>query len=100
MRQFIVLGYTSNSTRDPGECLYLGTDRGEAMATVNAPGEHARRELYDLAAPQIRRHSAVEPVAPVDQETGDEDTDPETGDEDIDPEEDPDKNDAGGAGAA
>lgn len=60
MRQYIVLGYTSNSVKDPGECLYLGSDRGEAMATVNTAGDHARRELYDLAHPQIRRHFDVD----------------------------------------
>lgn len=59
MRQFIVLGYTSNNTIDPGECLYLGADRGEALAKVNEAG-HMRRELYDLAAPQIRRHFEVD----------------------------------------
>jgi len=56
MRQYLVLGYPSNSTKDHGECLYLGSDRGEAMAMVNTAGEQARRELYDLAAPQVRRH--------------------------------------------
>ena len=63
MRQYIVLGYPSNSVNDPGECLYLGADRGEAMAMVNAAGEQARRELYDLASPQIRRHFDVKPDA-------------------------------------
>lgn len=84
MRQFIVLGFLSNSATAPGECLYLGTDRGEAMEKVNAPGDYARRELYDLATPQIRRHSAVEPDPPVDPEAGGKDIDPETGGEDVD----------------
>lgn len=60
MRQYIVLGFPSNSVTDPGECLYLGSDRGEAMAMVNTAGGHPRRELYDLAAPQIRRHFEVD----------------------------------------
>ncbi|QQG66356.1 hypothetical protein [Desulfobulbus oligotrophicus] len=80
MRQFIVLGFLSNSANTPGECLYLGTDRGAAMETVNEQGEYARRELYELATPQLRRHAAVDP------EPGDEDGDPEPGDEDGDPE--------------
>jgi hypothetical protein len=65
MRQFIVLGFASNSKDDPGECLYLGSDRGEALTTVNTLGEHARRELYDLATPNVRRHAdGKAPVAP------------------------------------
>ncbi len=60
MRQYIVLGFPSNSVTDSGECLYLGSDRGEAMAMVNTAGEQARRELYDLTAPQIRRHFDVD----------------------------------------
>lgn len=59
MRQFIVLGYTSNNTTDPGECLYLGVDRGEALAKVNEAG-HLRRELFDLASPHVRRHFIAE----------------------------------------
>jgi len=76
MRQYLVLGFPSNSAKAPGECLYLGTDRGAAMEKVNEQGDYARRELYDLATPQIRRHSAVEPESAPD-EAPDQEPDPD-----------------------
>ena len=88
MRQYLVLGFLSNSANAPGECLYLGTDRGAAMEKVNEPGEYARRELYDLATPQIRRHSAVEPELAPDKDA---DGAPEESDEAPDQKPDPDK---------
>ena len=60
MRQFLVLGFSSNSASESGQCLYLGTDRGEALRVVNGPGKEVRRELYDLAHPHLRRNFAPE----------------------------------------
>lgn len=59
-----MLGFPSNSNNDPGECLYLGTDRGEAVRVVNNLGDYARQELYDLVNPQIRRHFPADIAAP------------------------------------
>lgn len=69
MRKFIVLGFRSNSKDEPGEGIYFGTDRGEAIEAVNTPvGEDCvRQELYELAVPHIRRHFA-ESVKPADDE--------------------------------
>lgn len=58
MRQYLVLGFTSNSVSEPGKYLYLGTDRGAALLVANKPGREVRRELYDLAHPHLRRHFA------------------------------------------
>lgn len=65
MRKFIVLGFKSNSKDEPGNSIYLGTDRGAAIEAVNRPvKKYARNELYELAVPDIRRHFAgsAEPV--------------------------------------
>jgi len=59
MRHFVVLGFKSNSKGEAGEVVYLGSDRAEALAEVaDVPsgGDHARRELYELAVPHVRRH--------------------------------------------
>lgn len=61
MRHFIVLGFSSNSQKEPGKQLHLGTDRGVAIEAVNAvDSKYVRKELYELAIPQIRRHKPVE----------------------------------------
>lgn len=66
MRKFIVLGYSSNSKDEPGKSIYLGTDRGDAIAAVNAQvKKYARQELYELAVPEIRRHFSEPVKAPV-----------------------------------
>ncbi len=60
MRHFIVLGFASCSQKDKGEALYLGCDRAEAIKEVNTPSaNYVRRELYELAVPEIRRHSSL-----------------------------------------
>lgn len=60
MRHFIVLGFASNSKKDTGKSLYLGSDRSKAIETVNVQSEkYKRRELYELAAPELRRHSEM-----------------------------------------
>ncbi len=59
MRQFIVLGFKTPSKTAVGESLYLGADNSAAIAVVNAASDgFARKELYDLTVPRIRRHSA------------------------------------------
>ena len=59
MRQFIVLGFPSNSRQDPGESLYLGGNRGDAIAAVNEPDDRfARKAMYELAQPHMSRHFA------------------------------------------
>lgn len=62
MRQFIVLGYASNSDKVLGQPLYLGADRSAGIAEANAPTGHTRKELYELAVPQIRRHFDATPA--------------------------------------
>ena len=64
MRQFIVLGFSSKSRQDIGESLYLGGDRGTAIATCNTgESRFARKEMYELAQPHMSRHFAKqEPV--------------------------------------
>lgn len=63
MRQFIVLGFSSNSKSEAGESLYLGGDRGEAIAVANKPeASYARKEVYELATPHLRRHFESEPT--------------------------------------
>lgn len=60
MRHFIVLGFASNSKNDIGKSLYLGNDRSEALKKLNAQDKKfIRRELYELAVPQMRRHLSV-----------------------------------------
>lgn len=59
MRHFIVLGFASNSQKKDGEQLYLGSDRSEALEVVNTQSaQYARRELYELAISQVKRHRA------------------------------------------
>ncbi len=56
MRHFLVIGFAGNSRSEPGEHLYLGTDKTEATRVVNAVSEKSpRRELFELATPWIRR---------------------------------------------
>jgi hypothetical protein len=65
MRHFVVLGFETNSKAEAGEVLYADSDRAEALGVVNAVSEnHARRELYELAVPQIRRHRPETKTAP------------------------------------
>lgn len=60
MRHFIVLGFAGNSNKEPGKVLYVGPDHGKAIGIVNdTTGEEQRRELYELAVPQIRRHQVA-----------------------------------------
>lgn len=57
MRQFIVLGYPSNSKADSGECLYLGSDRGAAMDVAKEQEEdYVRKSMFELAIPHLTRH--------------------------------------------
>lgn len=64
MRHFIVLGFSSHSKKEAGESLYLGEDRGEAIAVANKlESSYARKELYELATPHMRRHFYDDPAA-------------------------------------
>ena len=61
MRQFLVLGFNTTSTAEPGEIISIGTDRGEAIKAVNTDtGTFMRKELFELAVPQIRKQFAIE----------------------------------------
>lgn len=63
MRQFLVLGYATNSNSEQGEQVHLGSDRGEAIAVTNEPDERfARKQLYELALPHMSRHFDREQV--------------------------------------
>lgn len=63
MRHFIVLGFKSNSKKEKGTQVYLGSDYDEANKCVGTEcEEYSRRELYELATPLKRRHKYVEPV--------------------------------------
>ena len=56
MRHFIVLGFPTNSKTDPGEALYLGCNRGEAIINVNTPDKKfARKSMFELAVPQVAK---------------------------------------------
>lgn len=62
MRQFIVLGFATNSKTDSGESLYLGSDRGQALEIAGEQTEqYCRKEIYELATPMVRRHFAAAP---------------------------------------
>jgi len=78
MRKFIVLGFSTNSNKDPGELLYLGSDRGEALAVSGEETEgYCRKEVYELAIPMVRR--SFEPVTTI--EAANPDGDDPDGDE-------------------
>jgi len=65
MRKFIVLGFLTNSKKSAGEKLYLGPDYSKAKQTCETlTGKYARRELYELATPILRRHREVKKAAP------------------------------------
>jgi hypothetical protein len=58
MRHFIVLGFASSSDKAKGKTIHLGSDRSKAIEEVNKESKaYKRRELYELASPEIRRHS-------------------------------------------
>jgi hypothetical protein len=64
MRHFIVLGFSSSSQMDSGKQLHLGSDRGAAIAAVNTPDKkYIRKELFELAVPDMRRHFPAETKA-------------------------------------
>ena len=59
MRHYIVLGFTSQFSKDSGEPIYIGCEREKALKAVNTSSkEYVRRELYDLAVPVMRRIEA------------------------------------------
>jgi len=79
MRHFIVLGFATVSKDEVGQCLHLGHDRDAALNEVNAPGNGcARKELFELAVPYMRRQCAAasaepEPGSKEDNRAGEED---------------------------
>lgn len=57
MRQFIVLGYQTTNTNEPGVIVHLGNKNSVAIGVVTASGDgFARKELFELAVPRQRRH--------------------------------------------
>ena len=57
MRQFLVLGYQTRNTNEPGVIVHLGSKNSEAIGVVTAVGDgFARKELFELAVPRQRRH--------------------------------------------
>lgn len=57
MRQFLVLGYETNSTQDTGKVLHIGGDADKALKAVSNPGTGlVRSEMYELAIPMKRKH--------------------------------------------
>jgi hypothetical protein len=56
MRQFLVLGFKTNSGKETGEQVHLGADRGKAIEVTNKPDAFTRKELFELATPHITRH--------------------------------------------
>ncbi len=60
MRHFLVLGFATTSKKEAGKSLYLGSDRSSALEEVNTPSDKfMRKELFELAVPQIRRHKVA-----------------------------------------
>ena len=56
MRHFVILGFKTPHNSEQGEQVHIGTDRGKAIDLVNTPDDRfARKELYELATPHIRR---------------------------------------------
>ena len=58
MRKFIVFGYVGMSATEHGECLYIGSDKGEAEKIVNDDVEYVRREAFEISIPFVRRTSS------------------------------------------
>ena len=84
MRHFIVRGFPSNSRLDAGEVLHVGGDRGEAIAITNKPeAKFVRKEMYELARPNLSRFFGKETES--DQDANDSQTDSELTDQDTDP---------------
>lgn len=56
MRHFIVLGFKTSLNTEEGKIVHKGTDCAKATANVNTPEkDYVRKELYELAVPQIRK---------------------------------------------
>ena len=74
MRQFIVLGFRSESNREDGEMMYLGSDRQKAMKVVQEDvNEFSRQSLFEVAIPQKTcRFSGGAPTEPSEPESEEE----------------------------
>ena len=56
MRQFLIMGFNSHRSNDPGEVLgVVGTNQAAVDAVNDPSGGYVRKELFELAVPRQRR---------------------------------------------
>ena len=64
MRQFVILGYKTNSNSEQGELVALEQSRSEALKAVEDPsGGYVRKELFELAVPHKKKHFETKPTS-------------------------------------
>lgn len=56
MRSYLVVGFLSNTNKEPPKQIYFGTDRAAAIAeTKEESGMFVRKELHELAVPYMQQ---------------------------------------------